>query len=152
MKITLNQDPAFKDTEVIINCPQVDEDILRMAAMLRVANQKMTGTLDGDIHIVDAKDILYIDTVDKKTFFYTAGAVYESTLRLYEMEDVLRGMDFFRASKSSIVNFLKIRSIRPDFGGRLTPTMENGEQLSVSRQYAAVLREKLDALERRTKS
>ena len=68
MKITLNQDPAFEDTEVIINCPQVDEDILRMAAMLRVANQKMTGTLDGDIHIVDAKDILYIDTVDKKTF------------------------------------------------------------------------------------
>ena len=54
MKITLNQDPAFEDTEVIINCPQVDEDILRMAAMLRVANQKMTGTLDGDIHLVDA--------------------------------------------------------------------------------------------------
>ena len=50
------------------------------------------------------------------------------------------------------MNFLKIRSIRPDFGGRLTLTMENGEQLSVSRQYAAVLREKLDALERRTKS
>ena len=47
MKITLNQDPAFEDTEVIINCPRVDEDILRMAAMLRVANQKMTGTLDG---------------------------------------------------------------------------------------------------------
>ena len=36
MKITLNQDPAFQETEVIINCPQADEDILHIVAMLRI--------------------------------------------------------------------------------------------------------------------
>ena len=36
MKITLNQDPSFPETEVVINCPQADEDILRLVAMLRV--------------------------------------------------------------------------------------------------------------------
>ena len=34
MKITLNQDPAFPETEIIINCPQADEDILHLVAML----------------------------------------------------------------------------------------------------------------------
>ena len=28
MKILLNQDPAYQETEVIINCPQADEEIL----------------------------------------------------------------------------------------------------------------------------
>ena len=37
------------------------------------------------------KDILYIDTADKKTFLYTEKAVYESALRLYELEDALGG-------------------------------------------------------------
>ena len=39
MKITLNQDPAFSETEVIINCPKADEDILHLVAMLRI-NQR----------------------------------------------------------------------------------------------------------------
>lgn len=30
MKITLNQDPSFQETEVVINCPQADEEILRL--------------------------------------------------------------------------------------------------------------------------
>ena len=41
MKITLNQDPAFPETEVIINCPQADEDILRLVAMLRIHQKKL---------------------------------------------------------------------------------------------------------------
>ena len=50
--------------------------------------------------------------------------------------------------RSCIVNFCRIRSIRPEFGGRMLLTMENGEKLYVSRQYAVELKEKLDKLER----
>ena len=48
MKITLNQDPAFPETEVIINCPQADEDILHLVAMLRVHQRKLVGTWEGE--------------------------------------------------------------------------------------------------------
>ncbi|MDO4545716.1 MAG: LytTR family DNA-binding domain-containing protein [Bacillota bacterium] len=149
MKITLNQDPAFEDTEVIINCPAADEDILRIVALLRIFQQKLTGVKDGQTHLIDLKELLYIESVDKKTFFYTAESVYESPLRLYELEERLAGTDFFRASKSTIVNFLKIRSLCPEMGGRMILTMENGERLYVSRQYAVTLKEKLHNLERR---
>lgn len=148
MKITLNQDPAFPETEVIINCPQADEDILRLVAMLRIYQRKLLGVLNGEQHLLDVKDILYIDTTDKKTFLYTETAVYESALRLYELEDGLRELDFLRAGRSVIVNFRKIKSIRPEMGGRMLVTMDNGEQVYVSRQYAGELKEKLRELER----
>ena len=148
MKITLNQDPSFPETEVIINCPQADEDILRLVAMLRIHQKKLVGVLNGEQHLLDVKDILYIDTADKRAFLYTGTAVYESALRLYELEDGLRELDFLRAGRSAIVNFRRIKSIRPELGGRLVLTMDNGEQVYVSRQYAGEMKEKLRELER----
>lgn len=148
MKITLNQDPSVRETEVTINCPQVDEDILRLVAMLRVYQKKLVGILDGERRLLDVKDVLYIDTADKKTFLYTEKAVWESALRLYELEDALRELDFLRAGRSMIVNFRRVQSIRPELGGRLLVTMDNGEQVYVSRQYAGEMKEKLRELER----
>ena len=148
MKITLNQDPAFQETEVIINCPQADEDILHIVAMLRIHQRKLVGIAEGERRLLDVKDVLYIDTADKRTFLYTGKAVYESALRLYELEDSLRELAFLRAGRSVIVNFRRIQAIRPELGGRLLVTMDNGEQVYVSRQYAGDMKEKLRELER----
>lgn len=148
MKITLNQDPSFSETEVIINCSQADEDILRLVAMLRVFQKKLVGILDGERRLLDVKDILYIDTADKKTFLYTVGDVYESALRLYELEDALRDQEFLRVGRSTIINFRRVRSVRPELGGRWLVTMDNGEKVYVSRQYAGEMTAKLRELER----
>lgn len=148
MRITLNQDPSRQETEVIINCPQVDEDILRLVALLRVYQKKLVGILDGERRLLDVRDILYIDTADKKTFLYTGKTVYESALRLYELEDGLRDQEFLRVGRSCIINFRRVRSVRPELGGRWLVTMDNGEQVYVSRQYAGELNAKLRELER----
>ena len=58
MKITLNQDPSYPETEVIINCPQADEELLRLVAMLRIYQRKLVGTLEGERHLLDVKDVL----------------------------------------------------------------------------------------------
>lgn len=148
MKVTLNQDPSCPETEIIINCPQADEDILRLVAMLRVFQKKLVGILDGERRLLDVKDILYIDTADKKTFLYTVGDVYESALRLYELEDALRDQEFLRVGRSTIINFRRVRSVRPELGGRWLVTMDNGEKVYVSRQYAGEMTAKLRELER----
>ena len=117
MKITLNQDPAFQETEVIINCPQADEDILHIVAMLRIHQRKLVGIAEGERRLLDVKDVLYIDTADKHTFLYTCGGVYECALRLYELEEGLREQDFLRAGRSAIVNFRRGPSARTWAGG-----------------------------------
>ena len=148
MKIVVNQDPSCPETEIIVNCRQADEDLLKLIAMLRVYQQKLAGILEGEQHLLDVKEVLYIDTVDKKTFLYTEKGVYQSALRLYELEDALKEMDFFRAGRSTILNFCRIRSLRPELGRRWLGAMDNGEQVWVSRQYAGELKEKLKQVER----
>jgi DNA-binding LytR/AlgR family response regulator len=81
--------------------------------------------------------------VDKRCFLYTADDVFETSLKLYEIEEVLADMGFFRNSKSQILNIAKIESLCPELGGRIEAIMENGYQLIVSRQYAKIFKEKV---------
>lgn len=143
MKISINVDNSFKETEITINCAQMSDELEKVVASLRVLDFKLTGTKNNQTYILDASQILYIDTTDKKTFLYTKTDVYETALRLYELEQQLSTNDFFRAGKSNIINFNKIRSIKSDIDGRLIVTMENNEKLIVSRQYASYVKKKL---------
>ncbi len=116
----------------------------KVIASLRALDLKLTGTKNNQTYILDAAKILYIDTTDKKTFFYTETEVYETPLKLYELEQLLSSKDFFRAGKSCIINFNHIKSLRSDIDGRLIVTMENNEKLVVSRQYALFVKKKLE--------
>ena len=42
-----------------------------------------------------------------------------------------------------VINFNEIKSMRPDFGGRMQLAMSNGETVFVSRQYVWYIKEKL---------
>ena len=143
MKIVINEDIAVEETEVIINCKKGDKDIFKMLAILRSFDQKLTGVRDGSTFIIDAVDVLYCESVDRKTFIYTMDGTYETPLRLYELEERLLGGDFFRASKQNIINISKIVSLRPEFSGKIEVTLQSGERLYVSRQYVPVLKSKL---------
>ncbi len=143
MKITIQEDPSLPETEVLIRCRQADRRIQKLLASLQIWDKKVAGARAGQTYLLEPEKILYLDTVDKKTFLYTAQEVYETPLRLYELEERLAPAGFFRASKSAIVNFNAIRSLRPDLGGRLRLTLRNGEAVYVSRQYAAGLKKRL---------
>lgn len=143
MRIIVEADPALKETEVVIRCKETTPQVMGLMAALRSFDQRLTGDRDGQTYLLEAGQVLYIESVDKRAFLYTAEGVYETPLRLYELEERLASWDFIRASKSVIVNFGRVQSIRPDLGGRLRLTMENGEMVGVSRQYAPAIRKKL---------
>ena len=143
MKIVINENGNMGETEIIINCREIDEEIMRICAGLRVFDKKVTGLLDGETFILNAADILYAESVDRKTFLYTAAGVYETPAKLYELEERLAGDDFIRATKSCVLNFAKIKRLRGDFGGRMLCILENGETVTVSRQYALLIKQKL---------
>ncbi|MHB8061387.1 MAG: LytTR family DNA-binding domain-containing protein [Ruminiclostridium sp.] len=143
MKIQINEDSSFDDTEIIINCKQMNDAILKIVAMFRVLDLKLTGMKDNQTYILDVSKIMYIDTVDKRTYFYTDTNVYETPLKLYELEEQLEASEFFRAGKSTIINFNYIKALKPDIDGKVLVTMTNGEKLFVSRQYAVTIKKKL---------
>lgn len=143
MKIIINEKSGIEETEIIINCKHTDRDIMNILAVLSAFDKKITGVKENQTFILEASEILYIDTADKKTFIYTKNDVYETPLRLYQLEERLSAVDFFRASKSLIINFNEIKSLRPEFGGKLLATMSNGERLYISRQYVNYVKKKL---------
>ncbi len=143
MKIHIDTQIDQNEIEVIIRCKEANEEVKRIQDLLELFNKKLKGIKDQQIYILDVIQILYIDTVDKRTFLYTAGDIYESNLKLYELEELLETSNFFRAGKSIIINFSHIKRIKPDLGGRLEVTMSNEEKLYVSRQYAIHIKERL---------
>ncbi len=143
MKVTVEERPGLSEPEVVIRCSKLDLQVSRILELLRLSDARLTGEKDGQTCILEEDHVLYIDTVDRDTFLYTANGVYESHLRLYELEKQLAPRDFLRVSKSAIVNFNQVKSLRPDFGGRLLLTMSNGEVVMANRQYVPAIKAKL---------
>jgi DNA-binding LytR/AlgR family response regulator len=145
MKIKINIDDRYTGTEITIICNRVSDDVEKLLAVIRMLDMKLTGRKDGRQYILDAADIMYIDSTDKRTFLYTATDVFESSFKLYELEAKLVDRDFLRASKNCLFNISHIQSIEPDLDRRLILTMERGIKLVVSRQYSAEVKQKLEA-------
>ena len=143
MKINLDIDGRYDDTEVIIRAPHLNNDIERIVAMMRMIDMQIAVRRDGETILLETDKILYVEAVDRKTFVYTSSDTYESELKLYELEQELVQRDFLRISKQSLVNLRKIKSLKTDVNRKIRITLQNGEQIVVSRMYSDELRRKL---------
>ena len=141
MKVTLNE--GFSETAVIIQCPEITDEIRKLKTLVLGSSQKLSCTKNYKTQLVDRHDVLYIESVEKECFVYTADEVYETNLKLYELEEMLDDAGFFRNARSQIINIAKIKSLCPDFGGRIEAEMENGEKVIISRQYAKQFKERV---------
>jgi len=143
MKINLDIDGKYDDTEVIIRAPHLNNDIERIVAMMRMIDMQIAVRRDNETYLLETDKILYVEAVDRKTFVYTNADTYESELKLYELEQQLTERDFLRISKQSLVNLRKIKSLKTDVNRKIRITLQNGEQIVVSRMYSDELRRKL---------
>ena len=143
MKIEIDIDEKYPDTEVTIRANKLDSDVERLVAMMRMVNMQIGVRKNDETYLLDVEKILYIEAVDRKTFIYTAKDTYESDLKLYEIEQELLERDFIRISKQSIVNIRKIKSLKSDINRKIRITLKNDEQIIVSRLYSDELRRKL---------
>lgn len=143
MKISINTDPSLNDTEIVVNCAALTPEIESIISALRIMDSQMTVIKDDESFILDIAKIVYIEAVDRKTFVYTENDCFETKLKLYETEERLCGSGFLRISKSCLVQLRYIRSIKSELDRKLRLTLENGEQMIVSRQYADDLKKRL---------
>jgi DNA-binding LytR/AlgR family response regulator len=143
MKITIENIPDECEPEIIIRCNEPDESLLQLIYSIKSSNKKLIGVIDLQLHVINPKDVFYFESVDNKVFIYCKDKVFESRLKLYEIEAEYKNGDFFRATKSTILNITKIASISPIFYGKFEASLQNGEKVLISRQYVPVLRKKL---------
>ncbi|MCI9071823.1 MAG: LytTR family transcriptional regulator [Lachnospiraceae bacterium] len=136
MRVRIEIEDGREEVDITVRCGEKTAYIDRLVAAMYMVDQQIMVSRKGEVLPLDLGKVLYMESVDGRCFVYTRGEVYETGNRLYELEQQLGQYLFARINKASIVNLKKIQSIRTYVNRRLLLTMENGEQLIASRQYA----------------
>lgn len=143
MKIEINVDEQVEETCISISCKRLTPELEQMLAMLRILDRQLVAVQGGETYILDVAKIIYIEAIDRKTFVYTKDGVYESGLRLYELEQQLEECGFLRVSKSCLIRLSAVKSLKSDINRRIRVTLDNGEVIIASRQYADGIKKRL---------
>lgn len=145
MKITL--EPAdLPETEIIIRGDVTGPET---AAILQFLRKKNTGGKlflykEDEQYLVDAKDIVYLETSGSKVIACAKNDTYETKLKLYELKEMLAPLSFAQISKSTIVNIEWVRSIQAEFSGNYCIKLKNRKEvLTLSRKYFKEFKERI---------
>lgn len=134
---------AEGENEVIIRCLDMTQEIEQLLLYLQSPQRKLIGSKNGMQMPIDTTDILYIESVDGRTFVYTAREVLQVKHTLLQLEQMLNTVNFFRCSKSMILNIDKVAALESLASNRIDATMNNGEHILISRTYASDFRRRL---------
>lgn len=146
MKVMIDQNPEISENYAEIHCSEETPEITWAAGILRAGDRRISGTVGGEQKQLAPADILYFESVDKRTFAYLADSVWEVGITLREAEERFADLGFVRINKSAVVNLYKIDSIRNDFEMRVIVRLENQEMLVINRHYKKNFRERLDQI------
>ncbi|MBN2540497.1 MAG: LytTR family transcriptional regulator DNA-binding domain-containing protein [Bacilli bacterium] len=141
MKIRVHESPEIEEIEVVINCQNKNEQVVEIERSLTYLNKIITGRIDGRSYTLTPHKIYYFDTIENKVFAYTKDKVYDISLKLYQLEEILENTPFIRISKNTILNIKKIRSFESSINGRMDAILLNNEKVVVSRKYVPVLKQ-----------
>lgn len=143
MKISIEEISKEIGEEILIRCHEVDDEICEIVNKLKTEDHVILGYQHDRVHRIKLSEIYYFEAVDGKVFAYCKDKVFEVKQKLYELDEVCKEKNCFRASKSTILNIAKISSIHPSLSGRFEAVLDNGERAVVSRQYVPVLKNML---------
>lgn len=142
MKYTIEQIEQGED-ELILRYQKPNQEIEYIMNFMNFPEKKLIGFRDGSQVVIDIKQILYIESVDRKTFVYLEDDIVRVEYTLTQLERMLNSVRFFRCSKSMIINIDKVKVLDSLASNRIDATMCNGEHIIISRTYASDFRRRL---------
>lgn len=141
MKIDVDIDNKYKEIQVIVRSPDMDEETFEILEKLKSRKTKyVLGKKDKQIYIVDVNEIYIFYSENQKVFVETKDCRYEVDERLYEIEENFKNTSFIRVSKFAVVNIKKVRNIDMHFNGNLTMNFINDKKETISRRYISKIK------------
>lgn len=142
MKYTITQVNEGED-ELTLRYQKVTPEVERVLNFMNNEQIKLVGLSDNMKTIIEPNEILYLESVDGKLFVYTQKDVLRIDYTLSEMSQILNDINFFRCSKSMIINIDKVRCLKSLPSNRIDATMCNGEHVMINRTFASDFRKRL---------
>ena len=146
MKLTARKDVTLDDDYVDVRYRELTPAIHQIFQLCEDAGSVLLCEKDSSTHSVDVNDVLYIETVDRRSCVYTKDEIFVISTPLSQLEEALTGQHFIRVSRAMLVNIFKIKSISSRLNYRLTAEMSNGEKVIISRHYRSTLEEAVNEL------
>lgn len=147
MKVKIEIDENLMENEIIIRCNKLDEKTQKVYdALMDITRESRHLMLyKGNVeYYLGLESILFFETTDNCINAHTVNNVFETTYRLYELEDLLPGY-FMRVSKSTILNLYHIYSISRNLTASSEVQFINThKQVFVSRYYYKSLKCRLE--------
>lgn len=147
MKVRIDIDRDLKEDEIIIRCSRLDEQTQKVydALMDLTKESKHLMLYKGNVdYYVPLDKILFFETMESCISAHTVDNVFETTYRLYELEEMLPGY-FMRVSKSTILNLNHIYSISRNLtASSEVQFLNTHKRVFVSRYYYKSLKCRLE--------
>lgn len=104
-------------------------------------NEGITGTdVRGEKVVLPVREIMRFYTENQKVMVQAGKGVYSTQEKLYELEEKLDESQFFRISKSEIVNLKKIRRLDMSVTGTIKVILADGTETYTSRRNVTRLK------------
>lgn len=142
MKYTIAQVNEGED-ELTLRYQQVTPEVERVIKFMNGEQMRLVGVCDNVKSIIEPNEILYLESVDGKLFVYTQKDVLRLDYTLSQMSQMLSDINFFRCSKSMIINIDKVKYLKSLPSNRIDATMCNGEHVMINRTFASDFRKRL---------
>ncbi len=146
LRVLINPDA---EEEIVISAKSMSDDMTRLCSDITrlIGMSEEIALLDGSREIfVPTKEILFFETGGNKVYAHTATDCFEAREKLFELESILPNY-FVRASKSSIVNIMKISAIVKSLTGVSDVEFSSSKKKAVlSRMYYHSVRDRIEEI------
>ncbi len=143
MRLIMCERQDLENPEVTIAYREMTASIKRISDFVRSVDRTILCRKDNEEYAVFINDIYYVESVDKKVFVYCETEVFQSSYKLYELENILSDGSFVRVSKSTILNIETLKGVKTLVNSRLEAILSNGESICVTRKYLKNIKEAL---------
>ena len=139
MKLKLHKKRELQEIEVNISYKEMSPRLSKMIKYIQQYEYVIDALSKEKILYIPLYQILYFDTVDRKTFLYTSNQVYMCKKTLVALENDLSDTTVVRINKGTLLNITSLMSVKPYPNHRLLAELSNGEHLIISRKYIPIL-------------
>lgn len=148
MRLKIELCPDSEDTEIVIKCPRITDEVKRIQGLLSsIAGSGIVLSRDSEEFYLSLDDILFFETDERGVRAHTADDSFEVKEKLYKLSEILP-RQFVRISKSAILNVDKVYSVeRSITSASLVKLSGSYKRVYISRGYYKEFKSRI--LERR---
>lgn len=144
MQVEIKIDSTVREPRVIVLTDKMTEEVNEIVRKISDTEpQMLAGFREDTVTILDPRDIVRVYATNGKVLAATEKAEYTLRMRLYELEEKLRGCSFVRISNSEMINLKAVRNFDLSLVGTICVTLKNGTVTYASRRYVTRIKESL---------